>query len=106
MILLKSIKIKNKGSKISKTRAREGGASVFPFFLFPKAAAPVNLAIQQAGKKEGGLGGKSACRQAGNFCPPAPKAKPRRPARSEQSPAKKFSFPFRRKSRARANKKL
>jgi len=54
MILLKSIKIKNKGSKISKTRAREGGASVFPFFLFPKAAAPVNLAIQQAGKKEGG----------------------------------------------------
>jgi len=29
-------------------------------------------------------------------------AKPRRPARSEQSPAKKFSFPFRRKSRARA----
>ena len=29
-------------------------------------------------------------------------AKPRRPARSEQSPAKKFSFPFRRKkSRAK-----
>ena len=28
-------------------------------------------------------------------------AKPRRPARSEQNPAKKFSFPFRRKSRAR-----
>jgi len=30
-------------------------------------------------------------------------AKPRRPARSEQNPAKKFSFPFRRKNQARAN---
>jgi len=56
MILLKSIKVKNKGSKISKTRAREGGVSVFPFFLFPKATAPANRAIQQAGKKEGGWG--------------------------------------------------
>jgi len=33
-------------------------------------------------------------------------AKPRRPARSEQSPAKKFSFPFRRKNRTRANQKM
>jgi len=33
-------------------------------------------------------------------------AKPRRPARSEQNPAKKFSFPFRRKNRARANQKM
>src|SRR3990167_5996832 len=32
-------------------------------------------------------------------------AKPRRPARSEQSNTKKFSFPFRRKNRARANRK-
>jgi hypothetical protein len=32
-------------------------------------------------------------------------AKPRRPARSEQKPAKKFSFLFRRKSRARAKRK-
>jgi len=32
-------------------------------------------------------------------------AKPRRPARSEQNPAKKFSFPFRRKNRARAKSK-
>ena len=31
-----------------------------------------------------------------NFCPSA-EAKPRRPARSEQRSAKKFSFPFRRK---------
>jgi len=29
--------------------------------------------------------------------------KPRRPARQEQSPAKKFSFHFRRKNRAGAN---
>jgi len=33
-------------------------------------------------------------------------AKPRRPARSEQNPAKKFSFPFRRKNRARAKYKI
>ena len=45
-----------KGSKISKTRAREGGASVFTSFLSLKAAAPAKRAIQQAGKKEGGLG--------------------------------------------------
>jgi len=31
------------------------------------------------------------------------KLRSRRPARSEQSPAKKFSFPFRRKNRSRAN---
>jgi len=56
MILRKSIKVKKKGSRISKTRAREGGASVFTFFLFLKAAAPAKRAIQQAGKKEGGWG--------------------------------------------------
>jgi len=33
-------------------------------------------------------------------------AKSRRPARSEQSPAKKFSFPFRRKRNRAQNKKL
>jgi len=42
------------------------------------------------GQKGRGLGGR-------NFCPPTSEAKPRRPARSEQRPAKKFSFPFRRK---------
>ncbi|KKU10272.1 MAG: hypothetical protein UX15_C0034G0004 [Parcubacteria group bacterium GW2011_GWA1_45_7] len=56
MILLKSIKVKNKRRRISKTRAREGGASVFTSFLSLKAAAPAKRAIQQAGKKEGGLG--------------------------------------------------
>jgi len=33
-------------------------------------------------------------------------AKPRRPARSEQNPAKKFSFPFRRKNRGRAKSEM
>ena len=56
MILLKSLKVKIQGSKISKTRAREGGASVFTSFLFSKAAASAKRAIQRAGKKEGGLG--------------------------------------------------
>jgi len=46
------------------------------------------------GQKGRGSGGR-------NFCPPA-EVKLRRPARPEQSPAKKFSFPFRRKNRARA----
>jgi len=40
-----------------------------------------------------------------NFCPLA-EAKPRRPARSEQSPAKKFSFPFRRKRNRAPNQKM
>jgi len=48
-----------------------------------------------SGQKGRGSGGR-------NFCPLA-EAKPRRPARQEQNPAKKFSFPFRRKNRARAN---
>jgi len=33
-------------------------------------------------------------------------AKPRRPARSEQNPAKKFSFPFRRKINRAPNQKM
>ena len=48
----------------------------------------------KAGKKKRGSGER-------NFCPPA-EAKPRRPARQEQKPAKKLSFPFRRKNRWRA----
>jgi len=53
---------------------------------------------QAGGQKGRGSGGR-------NFCPPA-EAKPRRPARSKQNPAKKFSFPFRRKNQARANQKM
>jgi hypothetical protein len=37
--------------------------------------------------------------------PAQAKAKPRRPARSEQNPAKKFSFPFRRKNWAQTKEK-
>ena len=50
MILLKSIKVKKKGSKISKTRARDGGASVFTSFLSFKATASAKRAFQQTGK--------------------------------------------------------
>jgi len=50
-------------------------------------------AVGNEGEAEGG----------GEFRLARAEAKPRRPARSEQSPAKKFSFPFRRKNRARAN---
>jgi hypothetical protein len=66
------------------------------------AAAPAKRAIQQAGRKEGGL----SVIPTRNFCPPTKKAKPRRPARQEQKPAKKFSFPFRRKNWASANQKM
>jgi hypothetical protein len=69
MILLKSIKVKIQGSEISKTRAREGGASVFTSFLFPKTAAPAKSAIQWAGKKDGGWG-------EGIFARPLPKRSP------------------------------
>jgi len=52
MILLKSSKVKIQGSKILKTRAREGGASVFISYLFPKAVAPAKRIIQRADKKK------------------------------------------------------
>jgi len=100
MILLKSLKVKIQGSKISKTRARESGASVFSSFLFPKAAAPAKRAIQRASKKEGGWGGR-------NFCPPVSEAKPRRSARklAGRNRAEKFSLPFKRKKWSRAKSK-
>jgi len=66
---------------------------IFLNFCSRRARKACNPAGGQKGR---GLGGR-------NFCPPTQKAKPRRPARSEQKPAKKFSFPFRRKNRARAN---
>jgi len=57
MILRKSIKVKNKGSRISKTHAREGGASVFTSFvsfsvLVPPPSEKTLSGFQQAGKKE------------------------------------------------------
>jgi len=55
------------------------------------------LENKRAGKKWRGLGEEI-------FCPRA-EAKHRRPVRSEQKPAKKFSFHFRRKNPARAKEK-
>ncbi len=98
LILPKYLRIaKKKGSRISKTRAREGGASVFTalFSSFRISAPPFarsknfRAKPKQAGKKEEGLGEGIFAR--------LPNAEPRRPARSEQNTAKKFSFPFRRK---------
>ena len=53
------------------------------------------IAVGSEGEAKGGCGG-------GEFRLARAEAKPRHPARSEQNPAKKFSFPFRRKNRARA----
>jgi len=55
---------------------------------------PKKRSAQARARRKGGVGGGFRLARA--------EAKPRRPARSEQSPAKKFSFPFRRKNRARA----
>jgi len=60
------------------------------------ANAVAKISVRQSeGEAEGGCGGEFRHARA--------EAKPRRPARSEQSQAKKFSFPFRRKNRAGAN---
>jgi len=50
-------------------------------------------------RRKRGRGGRGVW---GEFRLARAEAKPRHPARSEQNPAKKFSFPFRRKNRARA----
>ena len=61
--------VKEKGSKNSKARAREGGASAFTavlsffsVFLVPPSVRRKVLGAKpkQAGKKEGGFGGNSA----------------------------------------------
>jgi hypothetical protein len=96
MILLKSSKVKIKGSKISKTRAREGGASVFSSLLFPKAAASANRAIQQAGKKEWGLG-------EGIFARPIQKRSPAALLVQSRVPQKSF-FLLEKKLRAKSKK--
>jgi len=63
LILPKYLRIvKEKGSRISKTRAREGGASVFTSFILsffysvPPSARKKFWPSNQAGKKEGGWG--------------------------------------------------
>jgi hypothetical protein len=77
--------VKFLGSKNPKTRAREGGASVFTFsvlsFSFPlakKSASP------SEGATEGGCGGNSAA--------PEPEAKPRRLLVQSRSQQKSFLF--------------
>ena len=90
---------KNKRAKNFKCSCMEGlGQEHLPFFFF-KNRRLTREADKADGQKGRGLGGR-------NFCPSAPKTKPRRPARSEQNPAQKFSFPFRRKKSARANQKM
>ena len=54
------------------------------------------IAVGSEGEAEGGVWGRE-------FRLARAEAKPRRPARSEQNPAKKFSFPFRRKKRGAQN---
>ena len=68
----------------------------FPFSQFVAAKNPVRPRKNTA---EGGCGGNSAA-----FLKNRGQA--RHPARSEQKPAKKFSFPFRRKNLARAKSEM
>jgi len=74
-----------------------------------------NLLLQQAGKKEGGLGGtprrsRFATLRGKNFCPPANRAEGAAGVGAaplscsvKRSKAKHFSIPFRRKRVARQN---
>jgi len=59
---------------------------------------PKKKTSSSEGEAEGGCGGEFRLARA--------EAKPRRPALKEQTAKEKFCFPFRRKNRARANKKL
>ncbi len=63
-----------------------------------KEKAAEKIAVGSEGEAEGGVWGEFRLARA--------EAKPRRPARSEQSPAKKFSFPFRRKRNRAPNQKM
>jgi hypothetical protein len=69
-----------RGSRNSKARAREGGASVFTLFSFlffvsaPPPSEKIAGGFQQAGKKEGGLGeGIFARLLTAPTCPPKPR---------------------------------
>ena len=73
LILPKYLRIvKEKGSRISKTRARDGGASVFTSFILsflysvPPSARKKFWPSNQASEKEGGL----SVIPTRNFCPP------------------------------------
>jgi hypothetical protein len=106
--------VKEKGSRMSKTRAREGGASVFTalFSSFrisaPPSARSKNFRAKpkQAGKKEGGWGEGIFARL---LCPPKAgwgwEAFPPFGIKPNIK-AKQFSIPFKRKKGARKIQKI
>ena len=121
LILPKYLRIVNKkGRRISKTRAREGGASVFTalFSSFRisappsarsknfRAKPPPEAGRQSAGKKEGGLGEGIFARL---LCPPKAgwgwEAFPPFGVKPNIK-AKQFSIPFKRKKGARKIKNV
>ena len=96
IILPKYLRIvKEKGSRMSKTRAREGGVSVFSaLFSSFRISAPLSARSKnfrakpkQAGKKEG-LGGR-------NFCPPASVPVPFEQRKSGRGFGGNSAFPLR-----------
>ena len=102
--------VKEIGSRISKTRAREGGASVFTSFILsflysvPPSARKKFWPSNQAGEKEGGWGEGIFARL---FCAVGAvgwEAFP--PSWYQDIKAKQFSNPFKRKKVARKNKEL
>jgi hypothetical protein len=115
IILPKYLRIvKEKGSRMSKTRAREGGASVFSalFYFFrisaPPSARSKNFRAKpkQAGKKEGGWGEGIFARL---LCPPKAgwgwEAFPPFDIKPNIK-AKQFSIPFKGKKCARKIQKI
>jgi len=106
--------VKEKGSRMSKTRAREGGVSVFSaLFSSFRISAPLSARSKnfrakpkQAGKKEGGLGEGIFARL---LCPPKAgwgwKAFPPFGIKPNVK-AKQFSIPFKRKRTRAEYKKL
>src|SRR3989338_1374226 len=102
--------VKEIGSRISKTRAREGGASIFTSFILsflfevPPSARKKFWPSNQAGEKEGGWGEGIFARL---FCTVGAvgwEAFP--PSWYQKIKAKQFSNPFKRKKVARKNKEL
>ena len=88
-----------KGSSLSLPAHGWVGARATSFLAAHFAKQNTNsVGVQSEGEAEGGCGGEFRLARA--------EAKPRRPARPEQTAKEKFCFPFKRKNRARANKKL
>ena len=91
--------VKTKGSSLSLPAHGWVGARATSFLAAHFAKQNTNsVGVQSEGEAEGGCGGEFRLARA--------EAKPRRPTLKEQTAKEKFCFPFRRKNRARANKKL